>query len=85
MCQVGQLRVKLVKLHVNYAKRENQSLLKSHPANIFPMRIYCSQSLCTVLVLLYTLGGPCLPTRSVLYICLTKPGGLGYSSRISIL
>jgi len=37
MCQVGQLRVKLVKLHVNYAKRENQSLLKSHPANIFPM------------------------------------------------
>jgi len=31
------LRVELVKLHVNYAKRENQSLLKSHPANIFPM------------------------------------------------
>jgi len=37
MCQVGQLRVELVKLHVNYAKRENQSLLESHPANIFPM------------------------------------------------
>jgi len=36
-CQVGQLRVELVKLHVNYAKRENQSLLKSYPANIFPM------------------------------------------------
>ena len=31
------MRVKLVKLYVNYAKRENQSLLKSHPANIFPM------------------------------------------------
>jgi len=37
-CQVGQLRVKLVKLHVNYAKRENQSLLESYPANIFPIK-----------------------------------------------
>ena len=36
-CQISQLRVELVKLHVNYAKRENQSLLESHPANIFPM------------------------------------------------
>ena len=36
-CQVGQLRVELVKLHVNYAKREHQSQLESHPANIFPM------------------------------------------------
>jgi len=31
------LRVELVKLYVNCAKRENQSLLESHPANIFPM------------------------------------------------
>ena len=31
------MRVKLVKLHVNYAKRAKQSLLESHPANIFPM------------------------------------------------
>ena len=38
-CQVSQLRVELVKLHVNYAKREKQSLLKSHPANIFPMNL----------------------------------------------
>ena len=38
-CQVGQLRVELVKLHVNYAKRENQSQLESHPANIFPMNL----------------------------------------------
>ena len=36
-CQVGQLRVELVKLYINYAKRENQSQLESHPANIFPM------------------------------------------------
>ena len=39
MCQVGQLRVELVKLYVNYAKRAKQSLLESHPANIFPMKI----------------------------------------------
>ena len=38
-CQVGQLRVELVKLHVNYAKREHQSQLESHPANIFPMKL----------------------------------------------
>jgi hypothetical protein len=37
MCQVSQLRVELVKLHVNYAKRAKQSLLESHPANIFPI------------------------------------------------
>jgi hypothetical protein len=30
MCQVGQL-------YVNYAKRAKQSLLKSQPANIFPI------------------------------------------------
>jgi hypothetical protein len=36
-CQVGQLRVGLVNLHANYAKRAKQSLLESHPANIFPM------------------------------------------------
>jgi hypothetical protein len=35
--QVGQLRVGLVNLHANYAKRAKQSLLESHPANIFPM------------------------------------------------
>ena len=34
------MRVELVKLHVNYAKRENQSLLESYPANIFPMLYY---------------------------------------------
>ena len=39
-CQVGQLRVELVKLHVNYAKREHQSQLKSYPANIFLMYPY---------------------------------------------
>ena len=37
-CQVSQLRVELVKLHVNYAKREHQSQLESHPANIFPIK-----------------------------------------------
>src|ERR1700728_191508 len=44
-CQVGQLRVELVKLHVNYAKREHQSQLESHPANIFPMNIYINYSI----------------------------------------
>ena len=38
MCQVGQLRVELVKLYINYAKRAKQSLLESYPANIFPIK-----------------------------------------------
>ena len=29
------MRIELVKLHINYAKRAKQSQLKSYPANIF--------------------------------------------------
>ena len=70
------MRSELVKLHVNYAKRAKQSLLESHPANIFPMLLSLLASYMSPFLLYIGLGLKQYYSSSTFFTCFSNISSL---------